>query len=335
MAVVLQRWGEDLRLPCFTSQEELAPVFKDIEQLRKSFIPFQSKHIPALKRNVWYALKRPTDRTRSGLLYLWPEKTCCVYISGEPITSKSKQKFPRVALLRLRIDPQFFSSGPTIFSATLSPLARRLWIEDVLVWKGRTMSEELFSTRWRLAAQWLEHWCILDARLLGGLEVEMAHWKSLERVQPNGIWEFQADEAGRKRITWSSRYMDPSTITKSPSVINIISAPVLDDRPRVALATRETGPDQWSLTTADNVSLGKALLRTMSISSALRSSKSKTVRLEVTWNSVFQKWEGIALSSNEVSQYAFFKKDSREDGTGEKDKDTLENEEAVPEEQET
>ena len=53
-----------------------------------------------------------------------------------------------MALLRLRIDPQFLApgTGPTIFAATLSAAARGLWIEDVLQWNGRPV-EEPFSRR--------------------------------------------------------------------------------------------------------------------------------------------------------------------------------------------
>jgi hypothetical protein len=78
--------------------------------------------------------------------------------------------------------------------------------------------------------------------------------------------------------------------------------------PLVAIATRSSGPDQWTLTSAEGVSLGRALIRTLAVSSALRSAKTDTVRLEVEWNGVFKKWEGraIAAAGMAASHSSFF-----------------------------
>lgn len=310
MAVKVQTWGDDLRLPCFINAAETAGLLVELEPLRRQSTPFQSKHVPALKRNTWFALKRPADRTRTGLLCVWPDQQCCVYISGEPPTAK--RPTPRVALLRLRVDPQFFAPGAglTVFAASLSAAARRLWVEDTLIWKGRNVSDETFTTRFRMASQWLEHYCILDPRLVSGIEIEMARWEQLDHIVPTGTWELQADEASRRRLLWIANHADTPldhALTAAPSTAAApAAAPKLDGGPLVAIATRESGPDQWGLTSADGVSLGKALIRTLEISSAMRSLKNSTARVEVMWNSVFKKWEIREISTGLASHSANF-----------------------------
>ena len=289
------------------------PLLTALDHLRKPSIPFQSKHIPALKRGPWYALRRPADRARTGLLCVWPEHRCCAYISGEP--PSVKRPTPRIALLRLRIDPQFFATaGLTVFSATLSATARRLWVEDTLIWKGRPISEEEpFTKRWQRAVQWLEHYAIRDPRLLDGLEIEMAPWQPLTAVEPEGIWELQVDEPARRRLYWISNHAPP--LYQSPTlggapVPPVAAIPELDlgeaTGPLVAIAMREGGPDQWGLTSADGKQLGRLLVRTLTLSMGLRAIKGNVARVEVEWSAVFGKWEIKALSSALASHSTLF-----------------------------
>jgi hypothetical protein len=303
MELKLQNWGDDLRLPTVLSEAHTGPLLEQAERLRKSPIPFQSKHLSALKRNIWYALQRAGDRSRTGLLYVWPEAKSCIYISGDTR--------PRCALLRLRVDTQFLAAGcgPTIFQATLSAAGRRLWIEDVIVWKGRNVwAEESFSARWKLAAQWIEHYCIVDSQLVGGLTVEMAAWNCLDAVRPEGTWELQSDQAGQRRLYWIAgrpgQPTPPAPVAPTPPKV-----PVLElSGPLIATATRDSGPDQWQLVSADGVKLGRALIRKMAVSSALREATSKSVAVEVEWNAAFDKWEIRGLSDGVASHSRFFEK---------------------------
>ena len=297
----VQTWGDDLRLPCFI---HTADLLKEVEHLRRPSIPFQSKYLPALKRNKWFVLRRPADKSRAGLVVISPEQKCCFYVSGEPVSPK--RPTPRVALLRVRIDPQLLSDGAglTVFAATLSPSLRRIYIEDTVVWKGRNVfAEESFSERWARAVQWIEHYCILDPRLLGGIEIEMAKWTALSSLRPDGVWELQSDEAGSKRFLWiANRELPSPSLDESPPV----SVPKLEIGPLVAVATRESGPEQWSLASADGVDLGRALVRTLAVSECLRSTKSRIVRVEVVWNAIFNKWEVKAMSDSLASHSGNF-----------------------------
>jgi hypothetical protein len=173
---------------------------------------------------------------------------------------------------------------------------------------------ETFRKRWGMAAQWIDHYCIMDPRLLGGLQVEMASWSPLSSLRPEGVWELQADQADQRRFLWIASHHDDVTAAPAATAATAaaeevpIIVPTLEVvGPLIAIATREPGPEQWALTSSDGVSLGRALIRTLSVSDQLRSSKANTQRLEVVWNSTFQKWEvkGIATTSVAVHSTKF------------------------------
>lgn len=308
--VKTQTWAEDLRLPCLTEPSDTNTLLAELSEFRKPSIPFQSKHVPALKRNVWAVLQRPTDRTRSGLLVVWPARQVCVYISGDP--TNVKRPHPRVALLRLRVDPQMLTEGTgiTVFAATLSGSLRRLWIEDTLVWQGRgLLDREPFSMRWRLVQQWVDHTCIADSRLLGGVEMEPAQWQPLSALRPEGVWELQG--ASGRRLLWIANRRGPETPKPMADTIQH-EGPLVNEGPLVAIATREDGPDQWALGSADGVALGRALIRRLEISAALRAVKGKVARLRVAWNPIFKKWEAQEIVTDPISHSSFFAEHNKE-----------------------
>jgi hypothetical protein len=307
--VRVQTWAENLRLPCFVNAKDTCDLLVSLEQLRRPSLPFQSKYLPALKRNKWFVLRRPADRTRTGMLCIWPQQKCCVYVAPAVAAHRS----PRVAVLRLRVDPQFFAGeGMTVFAATLSATTRRLWVEDTLLWKGRPVcEEESFTQRHHRLVQWLEHYAILDARLMDGLEITAAPWQPLSAVEPEGVWDLiQADDHGRRRIYWIANHAPPEY--HSPTVGAAANPPVAEvpqlelGGPCVAVATRESGPDQWALTSSDGKPLGRLLIRTLALSTELRAVKGSTARVIVEWSAAFSKWEAKGLTTLVASHSSAF-----------------------------
>lgn len=294
-----QVWADNLRLPCLLASEA-ASLLAGLTPPRQS-IPFQSKHVPSLKRNVWFALKRPVDHSRTGYLCIIEKK--CVFVSGD--APSKRYPHPRVAILKIRVDPQFFEAGcPTVMEATLSARERKLWIEDVGQWKGRVMNTETFSARWSLAKQWLEHYCIADPNKIGGLEIELAPWVRMTDIRPEGAWDLQVDEPVKRRLRWvagSHDYEEPEPV-KVPVKIQLVQT----GHP-VATATRLASPDQWDLT-VDGSPLGRALIRTLDMSTRLRALTKPVCRVEVSWNSTFKKWEVLEITTKAASPLDYFTK---------------------------
>ncbi len=317
LTIKLQAVGDDLRLPCFVNPNDTTELLQTLDSLRRSVTTFQSKHLPALKRSTWYVCKRPEDKTRAGLLCVWPQQQCCVYITGG-------QHHTRVFLLRLRVDTQFMApgTGMTVFSASLSPRTRTLLLEDAWVWKGRNLlEEEPFTERWGKVVQWAEHYCIAEERLMNGVQMELAKWQALETVEPRGVWDFQCDSAGWRRLLWVATRRE-MVITPKPGSASVVDAS--DSSPaapssftlqaipeetgsgtRIAVGTKGLGgPDQWNLASADGVALGPALIRKMQVSAALREATTTVLRLEVEWNADFGKWEVQKIASGGTASHS-------------------------------
>jgi hypothetical protein len=100
----------------------------------------------------------------------------------------------------------------------------------------------------------------------------------------------QSDDVGRGALIWTTQHKD--VIPSPPKVeMTAVQAPVLENGPLIAVATRDTGPEQWQLAASDGVSLGRALIRRLAVSTMLRSVKGDTVRVLVEWVPSFKKWE--------------------------------------------
>jgi hypothetical protein len=210
------------------------------------------------------------------------------------------------------------AAGLTVFSATLSPAARRLWIEDVIQWKGARLQEQKsFTQRWSLVQQWLKHHYTPDPRMISGIEVAPAAWTSLASVRPDSSWDLQQDTAGQKRLFWlgmkapvvpvtSAVVSTATSAPSSPSSTRVVvhAQPVING-PLIAFATKDTGPDQWILSAADGTTLGRALIRRFQISSDLRSATGKP-HVEVQWATEFGKWEIVGLTTGVASPKAKF-----------------------------
>ena len=277
--------------------------------------PFQSTLLTALKRTTWFSHQRPPDQPRhSGLLIVSPVHGC-LYVS-EPHTMATQMKGarsrpkgairgprgprgPRIAQIRIRLDPHHLTDGPTIFIATLSPALRQLWIEDTVLWKGRRLTgEDCLRDRLVKAAQWLEHGCWPEGT---ALELRVAPWTSLASIKPEGVWRLQEDVSTGplRRYYWSEPIPTPAppvtpvvaqrqAETETPSVTPALAAHT------VAIATRDTIPEQWFLTSSKGDNLGRAFIRTLAMSELMHPHKNP-VRVRIIWNDMFNKWEIVGL----------------------------------------
>lgn len=295
-------WDEDIRLPFV--QHPLSP---DLTNLISSSpnpypAPFQSSSLPALKRTVWFALQRPQDYSRSGLLIVAGHE-CFLVVSGKSTKRNSIQigkHFFRIVKLNIRVDEALNPVGsPSIFIATLTPQHKQIWIEDILHWRGRPLTD-CFSARWNLAAKWLESSCWYESRQIGGLEIKMAPWQSLSAMTQHGIWYLQENSVGSRRFMWSQTLQrDPTLappVIPPPSLpLSLPLSPSSPLGPPVALATRDVAPEQWWLSAGDGSRLGRALIRTLAVSDLMRH-QTNPVRVHIRWSATFDKWEILSVT---------------------------------------
>jgi hypothetical protein len=146
----------------------------------------------------------------------------------------------------------------------------------------------------------------MDARLLSGLEIRAAAWEPLAALRPTGFWMLQSDDVGRGALIWTTQHKEVIPSPPKAEFTAPVQAPILENGPLVAVATRDTGPEQWMLAASDGVSLGRALIRRLAVSTVLRSVKGDTVRVMVEWVPSFKKWEICSTSDLPVRHSSAF-----------------------------
>jgi hypothetical protein len=83
------------------------------------------------------------------------------------------------------------------------------------------------------------------------------------------------------------------------------SLPNEGDGSLIAVAKKETGPDVYSLYTAESTPLGIAVIRKMAISLAMRTHCKETpTRVRVEWCPVFDRWEILDVNVNRTTSSA-------------------------------
>jgi len=302
-------WDEDIRLPFV--QQPSSELVNLISSSPNPFpAPFQSSSLPALKRTVWFALQRPQDYSRSGLLIV-TGKDCFLVVSGKSTKRNSIQigkHYFRIVKLNIRIDDAL-NVAPSVFIATLTTQHKQIWIEDIVTWRGRPLVDN-FSARWTLAAKWLESSCWYESRQIGGLEIKMAPWQPLSAMTQHGSWYLQENQMGSRRFMWSLQGAQKShesheskgptaTIARGPQgpqgPLESKEPTATFTGPPVALATRDPAPEQWWLSAGDGSRLGRALIRTLAVSDLMRP-HTNPVRVHIRWSPTFDKWEILSVT---------------------------------------
>jgi hypothetical protein len=160
--------------------------------------------------------------------------------------------------------------------------------------------------------------------------------------EPGDVWEFIPEDAGRRRLMWKDkrlstvvipsypqkeqprkqkRFQENNQGTKKPEnsikvadqvpqqavQVGILdtyfpSLPNEGDGSLIAVAKKETGPDVYSLYTAESAPLGIAVIRKMAISLAMRTyCKETPTRVRVEWCPSFERWEILDVNVNRTT----------------------------------
>ena len=327
--IKLQRWGGSFQVEVVSdpsvkqslfgwmSAQELGP-----QSTWRVANMLSSKSLGVLKHAPMYVSKRPGP-ARSGYLCFYAPLKVAIYVEEGPD--------PKICILRMRHSPAIYSSGGAIFSVTLSVPESTLWIEDVIFWEGRNLwTTTPFSQRWAILKKWFETDWAEDTAIQRGLVISPRQPLPMTSFKPEqgDVWEFIPEDSNRRRLIWKDKRLQrvelnsypqkpriaapkvehPGSLqptkssTRTPSPKNTYQAGILDtyfptllspsDGTLVALANKDlSGPDVYSLFTADAKSLGIAVIRKMAISLAMRKHCAEKKHVRVEWNTSFDRWE--------------------------------------------
>lgn len=206
----------------------------------------------------------------SGFLVIVPNSGLCVYLP--PVAAKMG---PQV--IRCRLSEKILQMG-TIFSAYSvkdNENKRTMIIEDVLQWGDKSVwFTHTFSQRWELLREFFEKHYLQDLMLQSQKFVLQTYVPIHELNEPSDrqVLEFCMEQKGTKRFIWNP-----------PKVEHI--------RVEDIVAKREStfGPDVYSVY-RNNEKLGQALVRTLTVSKALRNA-GDIIPVSVLFNKQFEKWE--------------------------------------------
>lgn len=333
MPVKVQRWGGAFQVENISDpsvKQELFGWMATYELGPQSNWRFStsldSKKMGVLKSATMYASKRPGP-ARSGYLCFYPPMKVAIFVEDSERRGGEVARPPRTAILRMRHSPLVYTGG-AIFAATLAISDSTLWLEDILVLEGKNIwTDHTFSKRWQKLKNWFTQDWSEDLNLQRGLSIRPRQLVALESFQsdPGDVWEFIPEDAARRRMIWKDRRINsvtlssypqkqqrpvfqklaPVPVQKVPDSVNKVG--VLDtyfpslptaggDESLTAVAKKDmSGPDVYSLVSADNKQLGIAVIRKMQISLEMRKYH-ESVRVRVIWNTSFDRWEIVDVN---------------------------------------
>jgi hypothetical protein len=283
-------------------------------------------------RHAQMTVAKRSGPSRSGFLCFYPPLKVAIFVEEGEQRHHEEKRSPRVAILRMRHSPSIYNGGGAIFAATLVVADSTLWIEDVLTWQGQNVwATQSFSRRWALLKSWFEQDWSEDEVLQRGLIIKPRQPQALVnfKPQPGDVWEFIPEDAARRRLMWKDRRNAPMVLSSYPQKpqpprqprhtqpvkaepepeipkntiqIGILdtyfpSLPQANDGSLIAVAKKDmSGPDVYSLFSAERNPLGIAVIRKLQISHAMRKYCTDTTLVKVMWNNSFDRWEIVEVN---------------------------------------
>jgi hypothetical protein len=177
-----------------------------------------------LKRGVFYVMENE-GRADPGWLVFLPGKPVMYVQSRRGGGRGGNGPTLQAWTLRMRVSPAVAEGGGTVLVATLDDVLHTLRLEDVWCWRGDVMTGESYSRRRQQLKEFVEHYWVPDARLLGGIYTSVANPISME--------EF----AGRDELTCASIEFIPEMAGKR-RMWHAVGAPGPAPAPPVAMPAR-------------------------------------------------------------------------------------------------
>jgi len=309
-----------------------------------------SRKLGVLKGAQLMLAKRPGNARSGYLCFYPPLKVAIFVEDSDRRPNQEVIKPPRTFILRMRHSPAIYNNGGSVFAATLNVSDSTLWIEDILVMEGANLwLNQSFSKRWSALKSWFENDWSHDANLQRGLIIKPRQPQPLSSfvTEPGDVWEFIPEDPGRRRLMWKDKRLQNVKISSYPQkeqqprhqrqqqqqqqqqekpLKNIVEAaplvqvgildtyfpslPQENDGSLIAVAKKESGPDVYSLYTAESKPLGLAVIRKMVLSLAMRQHcQGEPIRVRVEWCPAFDRWEilDVNVKRNTSPESAFNK----------------------------
>jgi hypothetical protein len=252
-----------------------------------------------LKKGTFFVLENES-RADPGFLLFLPGKPA-VFMG----TRSKGGKPPPAWTLRMRTD---VSLGNTLFIATLDKILHTLRIEDVWVWKGKTVcTEETFSHRRTYLKEFVDSLWVPDARLMGGIQTTIANPKPLSHLltltpeSPVFSIDLIPELPGRRRFTFSPGAPPPQAPQPLPTPTILQKrdvAPIQTTKRVFATAVRlDALPDVYDLLTRDGMPLCRAAVQQLALSQELRKYKGSEIPVVAEWKTEFGRYEILNIDS--------------------------------------
>jgi len=158
-----------------------------------------------LKRGEFYVLENE-GRAEPGFLVFLPGKPA-IFVQYQ--RGKQGERGWRANTLRMRVSTSLSEGGGSILIATLDDVLHTLRLEDVWMWRGKSVvRDEGYSKRREYLKEFVSHHWVPDARLLGGIFTSVAQPVSMEKFAAKTDWrhchsvEFIPEMVGKRRMVW-------------------------------------------------------------------------------------------------------------------------------------
>ena len=231
-----------------------------------------------------------------------------VVMKGEPIVFLQGRLQYGFAL-RLRLHSSLYTNQ-AIFIATLDTIQSSLRLEDVLMYDGKSLSQETYSQRYETLQTFFQTAFVQDTRL-SGLTVTVAQLfplsqlKSLVDSDLYHTIEFVPEQAQRRRLfmTLPSKQKEikqkPFDLPTPQTPPSLPAPSVAKEDRTLALAFKIKGmPDTYELRDEAGKPLGKAAVQTAELSQLLRQSVGNTgTKVKVQWYEEFERYKILELDA--------------------------------------
>jgi len=196
-------------------------------------------------------------------------------------------------LFRARLHPDI-----TTYGCILSAYRYKgeLVIEDVLVWREDPVFYcKSFPERWALVSRFFD--CVKNDPELQGVSLVPAVYRlpsTISTPDAHSVVEWVPFEGNQRRLIVVPVAVPTNAVTLAKPVTGPTAKPVTQSRDEVVARKDPVGPDVYQLWRG-TTSLGQALVRTMSVSKALRLSTAELIPVSVAFHKGFSKWEVVGV----------------------------------------